>query len=104
MDGGDLEDEEWVLDPTSVPPTPLNATPPSKAHVTKGCRYCQRLFSTSSADDDGQDKIVLRQYGKEPQTPERSARTSIITIGFGTVPVVVVEPGTGRGDRYGGWR
>ena len=62
-----------------------------------------RRLSTSSADD-GQDEIVLKQQRKESQAPERSARTSNIAIGLGTIPVVVAEPGAGRGGGYvGGW-
>jgi hypothetical protein len=66
------------------------------------CSKGHRLSASST--DDGQDKIVLKQRRKESQAPERSARTSNITISFGTIPVVAAQPGVGRGGWYpGGW-
>ena len=91
-DGGDLDDEEWV-DPTSVPTTPLDTTPPSKA-----------LFQRGTASAPVAPMMALKQQRKESQAPERSARTSNIAIDLGTIPVVVAEPGAGRGGGYtGGW-
>ncbi|KAH9991019.1 hypothetical protein BJV77DRAFT_963034 [Russula vinacea] len=79
-DGGDPDDEERI-DPTSVPATPLDATPPSKALFQRGAA------SASVAPMMAKTKSSSSNSGKkESQASERSARTSNIAIGLVPFP------------------
>ena len=55
----------------------------------------ERCFPGARAAD-GQDEVALDQQHKEPyEAPEISARTGIIAVGYGAVPVVITEPEPG---------
>ena len=67
-DGGDLDDEEWV-DPTSVPATPLDATPPSKALFQRGATSAPVAPMMAKTKSSSSNSGKSRKHRKEARAP-----------------------------------
>jgi cysteine protease ATG4 len=90
---GDLDDEEWV-DPTSVPATPLDATPPSKALFQKspdtGAASVPRppgMAKTKSSSSNGRKSRKHRKEGGRAPAISPS-----VSVPFPTSPPPSTQP------------
>ena len=75
-DGGDLDDEEWV-DPTSVPATPLDATPPSKALFQRGAASAPVAPMMAKTKSSSSNSGKSRKHRKEARAPAISPSASV---------------------------
>ena len=75
-DGGDLDDEEWI-DPTSVPATPLDATPPSKALFQRGAASAPVAPMMAKTKSSSSNSGKSHKHRKEARAPVISPSASV---------------------------